>query len=157
MTSLSVKVTLKYVISSRGLQKLSKECQPMDPNLFFQLISCYRYIWWKFQIDRWNQLNCHEIQSLCGAIPYPLASLLLGSYPTTWGGCFLSTHMEKNEEVCAAISVSNFSPLNAFLLSILITFPVRLILRGVLGKICYCFPECYISLLVDARDHWNGN
>ena len=32
-----------------------------------------------------------------------------------------------------AISVSNFSPLNAFLLSILITFPVRLILRGVLG------------------------
>ena len=30
-----------------------------------------------------------------------------------------------------AISVSNFSPLNAFLLSILITFPVCLILRGV--------------------------
>ena len=28
--------------------------------------------------------------------------------------------------------MSNFSPLNAFLLSILITFPVRLILRGVL-------------------------
>ena len=84
LKSLSVKVTLEYVISSRGLQKLSKECQPMAPNLFFQLISCYRYIWWKFQIDRWNQLNCHEIQSLCGAIPYPLASLLLGSYITTW-------------------------------------------------------------------------
>ena len=31
-----------------------------------------------------------------------------------------------------AVSVSNFSPHNAFLLSILITFPVRLILRGVL-------------------------
>ena len=35
MKSLSVKVTLKYVISGRVTQKLSKECQPMPPNLFF--------------------------------------------------------------------------------------------------------------------------
>ena len=39
--SLSVKVTLKYVISSRVIQKLSKKCQPMAPNFFFRLISYY--------------------------------------------------------------------------------------------------------------------
>ena len=39
--SLSVKVSLNYVISSRVVQKKSKEYQPLTPNLFFQLISFY--------------------------------------------------------------------------------------------------------------------
>ena len=40
-----------------------------------------------------------------------------------------------------AISVPNFSPLNAFLLSILITFPVCLIMRGVLSSSFISFPR----------------
>ena len=67
---LSVKVTLKYVIFSRVLQKLSKEYQPMAPHLFFLVDIMLLYFWWKFQIGRRNQPICQGIQSLCGAVPH---------------------------------------------------------------------------------------
>ena len=138
--------------------------------------------WWKFQTNQFVKGFSHFV----GLFLFPNASLLLDSYPTTWGGSFLSTHMEKKREsMCRllikrffvkisknlpshfwhssqpgshtsvnaqiglglqkyyvwAISVSDFSPLNAFLLSILVTFPVCLILRGVLEQIVVNFTK----------------
>ena len=178
--SLSLKVTLKYVISSRVLRKLSNKCQPMAPNLSFQMISCYCIF------DGCSNLTCETnlfvkgFTHFVGLFLVPNASLLLGSYITTWEGQF-SPHSygKKWESLCRllikrflvkisqnlpppfwhgtqpgphtsanalfglglrkyyvlAISVSNFITLSAFLLSIWIIFPVRLIMEGVLvGK-----------------------
>ena len=54
-----------------------------------------------------------------------------------------------------AIAVSNFSPLNAFLRSILITFLVRLILRGVLCTIWRCGLGCLFNLVYICGWRWN--
>ena len=59
---------------------------------------------WKFQMTDETNLFVEGYSHFVGLFLFPNASLLLGSYPTTWGGSFLSTHMEKNEKVCAASS-----------------------------------------------------
>ena len=175
--SLSVKVTLKYVISGRVIKKLSKECQPMAPNLFFRLISYCCIFYESSKLTSETNLFVNGFSHFAGLFLNPNASSLLGSYLTTrewqflphsygkkwvslcsllfrqflvkigqnllphfWHSTQLGPHTSANglfglglwKYYVLAIYVSNFSPLNAFLLSISIFFPVRLILRGVL-------------------------
>ena len=104
LKSLSVKVTLRYVIPSRVLQKWSKEYQPIAPHLFFWMISCYCLLDGSYKLTGETNSFVEGYSHFVGLFLFPNASLLLGSYPTTWGGSFLSTHMEKNEKVCAASS-----------------------------------------------------
>ena len=104
MVSLSVKVTLRYVIPSRVLQKWSKEYQPIAPHLFFWMISCYCLLDGSYKSTGETNSFVEGYNHFVGLFLFPNASLVLGSYPTTWGGSFLSTHMEKNEKVCAASS-----------------------------------------------------
>ena len=175
--SLSVKATLKYVISGRVIQKLFKKCQPMAPNLFFRLMSHYWIFDESSKLTSETNLFVNGFRRFVTLFLNPNASLLVGSYLTTWEWQFLphscgkkwvslcsllirqflvkigqnllphfwhSVQLRPHTSVnCTfglglrkyyvlATSVSNFSPLNAFLQSILISFPVRLILRGVL-------------------------
>ena len=185
--SLSVKVSLNYVISSRVIQKRSKECQPLTPNLFFRLISFYCVFNGSSKLAGETNQFVKGFRHFVGLFLISNGSLLLGSYVTTREWQF-SPHSygKKWESLCRllrnrflvkisqnlpphfwhstlpgprtsvkglfglvlwkyyvwAISVSNFSPLNAFLLSILITFPVCLILRGVL--ICWVVLCCWL-------------
>ena len=80
--SLSVKVTLKYVITSRVLQKLSKECQPMAPNLFFRLISCHCIFDVSSKLSSETNLFVKGIRHFVRLFLIPNASLYLGSYIT---------------------------------------------------------------------------
>ena len=218
--SLSLKVTLKYVISSRVLRKLSNKCQPMAPNLSFQMISCYCIFDGSSNLTSETNLFVKGFTHFVGLFLVPNASLLLGSYITTWEGQF-SPHSygKKWESLCRllikrflvkisqnlpppfwhgtqpgphtsanalfglglrkyyvlAISVSNFITLSAFLLSIWIIFPVRLIMEGVLehrGKFPYIWGrggrgEAWEGLImpkradfkpqrVDFRFQWSG-
>ena len=78
--SLSVKVTLKYVISGRVTQKLSKECQPMAPNLFIRLIS-YKCIFdGSPKLAGLANLFVYGFSRFEGLFLIPNASSLLGSY-----------------------------------------------------------------------------
>ena len=100
--SLSVWVTLEYVISGRVPQKLSKESQPMAPYLFFRLISYYGISDGSSKLTGKTNLFVNGFSRFV---------VLFG--------------LGMQKYYVLAISVSNFSRLNAFLLSILITFPVR--------------------------------
>ena len=81
--SLSVKVTLKYVISGRVTKKLSKECQPMAPNLFFRLISYYCIFYESSKLTSETNLFVNGFSHFAGLFLNPNASSLLGSYLTT--------------------------------------------------------------------------
>ena len=82
MKSLSVTVTLKYVISSRILQKLSKECQLMAPNLFFRLISYYCIFDGSSKLFGETNLNFKGFSHFVGLILIPNVLLLIGSNKT---------------------------------------------------------------------------
>ena len=81
--SLSVWVTLEYVISGRVTQKLSKECQPMAPNLFFRLISCHCIFDVSSKLSSETNLFVKGIRHFVRLFLIPNASLYLGSYITT--------------------------------------------------------------------------
>ena len=83
MKSLSVKVTLGYEIFNRVLQKLSKECQPMAPNLCFLMISCYCLFDGNSKLTGETNLFVKGSSHFVGPFFIPNASLLLGSYITT--------------------------------------------------------------------------
>ena len=84
MKSMSVEVTLKDVITNRILQKLFKGCQPMAPNLLFCLISCYCIFDGSSKLTSETNLFVMRIRHFVRLFSIPNASLLLGSYITTW-------------------------------------------------------------------------
>ena len=109
MKSLSDKVTLKYVITSRVLQKLSKECQPMAPNLFFRLISCHCIFDVSSKLSSETNLFVKGIRHFVRLFLIPNTSLYLGSYITTQEWQFFSPLIwKKNEKVCDVSSWNNF-------------------------------------------------
>ena len=108
MESLSVKVTLKYEIPSRVLQKWSKEYQPIAPHLLFGMISCYCLLDGSHKLTGETNLFVEGYSHFVGLFLFPNASLLLGSYPTTWGGSFLSTHMVKKRESVCRLLIKRF-------------------------------------------------
>ena len=108
MESLSVKVTLRYVIPSRVLQKWSKEYQPIAPHLFFWMISCYCLLDGSYKLTGETNSFVEGYSHFVGLFLFPNAWLLLGSYPTTWGGSFLSTHMEKKRESMCRLLIKRF-------------------------------------------------
>ena len=81
--SLSVKVSLNYVISSRVVQKKSKEYQPLTPNLFFQLISFYCVFDGSSKLTGETNQFVKGFRHFVGLFLISDGSLLLGSYVTT--------------------------------------------------------------------------
>ena len=110
MKSLSVKVTLGYVIPSRVLQKWSKECQPIAPHLFFRLISCYCLLNGSNKLTGETNLfvKAQWIQSLCGAVPFSQCVIVAWQLFNNTGWQFSPHPYEKNEKICAASSLKDF-------------------------------------------------
>ena len=106
--SLSVKVSLNYVISSRVIQKKSKEYQPLTPNLFFQLISFYCVFDGGSKLTSETNQFVKGFGHFLGLFLISNGSLLLSSYVTTRKWHFLPTHMGKNGKVCAVSSEIDF-------------------------------------------------
>ena len=88
--SLSLKVTLKYVISSMVLQKSSNKCPPMAANLFFWLISCYCISDGSSKLTAEINLFVKGFTHIVRQILIPNSSLLLGSCIKTREGQFSS-------------------------------------------------------------------
>ena len=83
MKSLSVMVTLEYVNSSRVLQKLFEERQPMAPYLLFLLMSCYGIFDGSSKLTGETNLFVKGLNHFVGLFLNLNASLLLGSNITT--------------------------------------------------------------------------
>ena len=81
--SLSVKVGLNCVISSRVVQKKSKEYQPLTPNLFFQLISFYCVFDGGSKLTSETNQFVKGFGHFLGLFLISNGSLLLSSYVTT--------------------------------------------------------------------------
>ena len=95
--SLSVKVALKYVISGRVSQKSFKKCQPMAPNLFFQLKSYFCIFDESSELTSETNLFVNGFRRFVELFLDPNASSLFGSYLTTQEWLFFPTHVGKNE------------------------------------------------------------
>ena len=104
MKSLSVKVTLGYEIFNRVLQKLSKECQPMAPNLCFLMISCYCLFDGNSKLTGETNLIVTRFSHFVGPFHIPLRHCCLVVILQLENDSLLPTHMEKNEIVCAVSS-----------------------------------------------------
>ena len=117
----------------------------LTPNVSLLLGSCATTREWQFSPHsygkKWESLCCLLIKR------FPV-KIRQNSSPHFWHSTQPGPHKSANARFGLdlqkyyvwAISVSNFSPFDTFLLSILITFPVRLIMRGVLWAVFASLP-----------------